>query len=257
VGNLFDLPNNARQREMLRRHLETSIEGEFRKMYGKEANARVSPLKDGSEITRRELPEDVGSEIDERNEAGADIMKGVQELISPEWKFEQTPGFVVSTQPVEGEKAFSPLAISEGLPEGANVFFRVKHGIILESELSISSEERPATQEKEQIRSRLQGRKLHEISDWKAIFTGLDAWNHPDSRRLADWLSGLFPPLTTGPIQTLEPGSTREKIENETQDGDLVKRQRVERVIEVEEQGERLVEEFQMSDGTRHGKGKS
>jgi lipoate-protein ligase A len=251
VGNLFDIPHNTQYRSILRWHLETGIAGEFRKMYGEEANARISALKDGSETTSRELPEDIGSEMDEGNEAGAQIMKGVREIISPEWKFEQTPGFVVSTKPVENEKGFSPPTSPEGLPEGANVFFRVKHGIIQEAELNLSSDEGAATQEKEQIRPRLQGRKLHDISDWKAIFVGLDAWKHPHSGRLADWLSDVFPPLSTGPLQTSGPGPMREKIENVTQEGDVLKRQRADGVVEVEEQGERVVEELRSHSGGR------
>jgi lipoate---protein ligase len=257
VGNLFDLLLNERYKGMLRWHLETGIAEEFRKMYGEEANGRSSPLKDGSTCTGRELPEDIGSEVEESTEHGAEIMKAVREIISPEWKFEQTPGFVVSTRPVESEKGLSPPTRPEGLPEGANVFFRVKHGIIQEAELSLSSEAGAARQEKKQIRSRLQGRKLHGISDWKSTFFGLEAWNHPNSGRLAEWLSDMFPPLSTSPIQTSQPGPTPEKIVNETQVGDLVKRQRADGVVEVEEQDERVVEEAQTSDDAQHGKRKS
>jgi lipoate-protein ligase A len=257
VGNLFDLLLNERYKTMLRSHLETGIAEEFRKMYGEEANGRSSSFRDGSTPTRRESPEDIVSEVEESTEAGAEIMKAVREIISPEWKFEQTPGFVVSTRPVESEKGFSPPTRPDVLPEGANVIFRVKHGIIQEAELSLSSEAGAATQEKKQIRPRLQGRKLHEISDWKSVFVGLDAWNHPNSGRLAEWLSNMFPPLSKSPIQTLRPGPTPEKIENEIKDGDVVKRHRADGTFEAEEQDEQAVNESQTSDDTQHGKQRS
>lgn len=253
VGNLFDLPENAPDREILRWRLEANIAAEFRKMYGEEANARVAASKDGSNFTESALSEDIGFQIDESTEAGAEIMKGVREIISPQWKFEQTPGYVVLTKPVESENGFLPPAFPEGVLEGANVFFRVKHGIIQEAELSLSHDEGAVTEEKEQIKPRLQARKLHEISDWKAIFAGLDAWNHADSGRLADWLSKMFPPLVSKPLQGPVLGPSHEKIENETQEGGIFKRQRADGVVEVEEPGERVVDEFSRYGGSRRG----
>lgn len=253
VGNLFNLPKNAQYRKFLRWHLEAEIVGEFRKMYGEEANAKVSFSNYGSILAEREVSEDIGSQTDESTKAGAEIMKGVREIISSEWTFEQTPGYVVSTRPVESENGFSPPAFPEGLPEGANVFFRVKHGIIQEADLSLSCDEGAVMEEKEQIQPRLQGRKLHEISDWKAIFAGLDAWNGANSGQLVSWLSKMFPPLVQGPLQVSERGPPREKIESETQYGDVVKRKRADGVVEVEEQGGRTVEEFSDHGGSQHG----
>ena len=243
VGNVFPMPRDARHTSLLRLDLERSVADVFREMYGEEANVREVPVREGWGNMVIDSMEDVGSEIDEGSAVGTEIMKGAQEIMSPEWKFEQTPGFVVSNKAVEGEKGFSPPANTAELPEGAVIFLRVKNGIVQEVEISLSNEEEAAVLEKQQIRSRLQGKKLHEISDWKAIFDGLDAWTHPETGRLMDWLSKMLPPLTMLSVKALEPGSKDKIIEHEMQERDTVKRRRDGRLLEVEKKDERLVEE--------------
>lgn len=253
VGNLFDLLHGEQHRRMLRSHLEKRIADEFREMYDKEANGRLSQ-GEFTIGTAGELLENIASQLDDKSETGAEIMKGVREITSPEWTFEQTPGFVVSTKPVESEKGFSPPPSSAtGLPDGANVFLSVRNGIMQEVEVSISSEEGAAMQEKQQIRSRLRGRKLHEISDWQTIFTGLDGPRHPQTERFVKWWSEMFPPLSTHSIKASELGLEDTKIENEVQEAGMIERQRADGVVELEREGERLVEEFGERDHSRTG----
>jgi lipoate-protein ligase A len=253
VGNLFDIPNDEQLRKHVRWRLEMGIAGEFRKMYGEEANARANPLRAGSKVQRREQPEDISSELDEGSEVGADIMKGVREIMSPEWIFEQTPGFVVSTKPLESEKGFSPPTNATGLPEGVNVFLRVKNGIMQEVDVSLSNGEEAASQEKERLRSQLRGRKLHEISDWKTIFDGMDAKMNPSSGRLIEWFSEMFPPVFTANLTASEPGPTPQRIESERQGADVLERKRADGAVEVEKKGERIVEELgSRNDGQRN-----
>jgi hypothetical protein len=244
VGNLFDIPNDEQLRKHVRWRLEMGIAGEFRKMYGEEANARANPLRAGSKVKGREQLEDISSEVDAGSEVGADIMKGVREIMSPEWVFEQTPAFVVSTKPLESEKGFSPPTSATGLPEGADVFLKVKNGIMQEVEISYSNGEGPPSQEKERLRSQLRGRKLHEISDWKTIFDGADAGMNPRSGRLGEWFSEMFPPMFTANLTATEPGPTPQRIERERQEVDVLERQRADGVVEVEKKGERIVEEL-------------
>jgi lipoate---protein ligase len=244
VGNLFDIPNDEQFRKHVRWWLEMGIAGEFRKMYGEEANAKADPSRAGSKVQGREQLEDISSEVDAGSEVGAEIMKGVREIMSPEWIFEQTPGFVVSTKPRESEKGFSPPTSATGLPEGADVFLKVKNGIMQEVEISPSNGEESPSQEKERLRSQLRGRKLHEISDWKAIFDGADAGMNPRSGRLSEWFSEMFPPMFTANLTASEPGPTPQRIERERQEADVLERQREDGVVEVEEKGERIVEEL-------------
>jgi lipoate---protein ligase len=244
VGNLFDIPNDEQLRKHVRWRLEMGIAGEFRKMYGEEANARANPLKPGSKVQGREQLEDISSEVDAGSEVGADIMKGVREIMSPEWIFEQTPAFVVSTKPLESEKGFSPPTSATRLPEGADVFLKVKNGIMQEVEISYSNGEGPPSQEKERLRSQLRGRKLHKISDWKTIFDGADAGMNPRFGRLGEWFSEMFPPTFIANLTASEPGLTPQRIERERQEADVLERQRADGVIEVEKKGERIVEEL-------------
>jgi lipoate---protein ligase len=244
VGNLFDIPNDEQLRNHVRWRLEMGIAGEFRKMYREEANAEANPLTAGSNVQGREQLEDISSEVDTGSEVGADIMKGIREIMSPEWIFEQTPAFVVSTRPLESEKGFSPPTSATGLPEGANVFLRVKNGIMQEVEVTHSNGEGPPSQEKEQLRSQLRGRKLHEISDWKTIFDGVDPGMNPRSGRLGEWFSEMFPPMSTANLTASESGPTLQRIERERQEADVFERQHASGVIEVEKKGERVVEEL-------------
>jgi lipoate-protein ligase A len=236
VGNLFDIPNDEQLRKQVRGWLELAIAGEFRKMYGKEANA--GPTAQG-----REQLEDISSEVDKGSAVGADVMKSVREIMSPEWVFEQTPGFVVSTKPLESDKGFSPPKSATGLPEGADVFLRVKNGIMQDVEVG-SSNGGVASQEKERFRSQLRGRKLHEISNWKTIFDRGDARVNPSSGRLVEWLSEMFPPVFAANLTESEPGPTPQRIEHERQEADVLERQRADGVVELEKKGERTVEEL-------------
>ena len=247
VGNVFPMPRDARHTSLLRLDLERAIADVFREMYGEEANVREVIVKERCGVMARDSVEDIGSEVDESSVVGAEIMKGVREIMSPEWKFEQTPGFVVSNKQVEGEKDFSPPTSAAGLPAGAGVFLRVKNGSVQEVKISRSTEE-AATLEEAQIRSRLQGKKLQEISDWKAIFDGLDAWTHPGTGGLVDWLSEMLPPLAMLSVKASEPGPKDEIIEHEMQETGTLKRRRDDGLLEVEKTGEQLVEEV----GSRH-----
>ena len=251
VSNLFNMSQDVRHANLLRESLERSIVDEFRKMYGEEANPREVKVPTGEGfVAVREGSEDIGSEVDQSNGLSVEIMKGVREIMSSEWNFEQTPGFVVSNKPIEGEKGFSPPTSGSGLSAGTDVLVRVKNGIMQEVEISVSNEEGAAAREKQQIKSRLQGRKLHEMSDWKATFDGLDAWTHPETARLVEWLARMFPPLSKASVGQSEPVLTPEKSDDETHESHVFKRQRADGILEVETEGERVVEEVQSHGGS-------
>jgi hypothetical protein len=111
-------------------------------------------------------------------------------------------------------------------------------------EVSPSNGEEAASQEKERLRSQLRGRKLHEISDWKTIFDGMDAKMNPSSGRLIEWFSEMFPPVFTANLTASEPGPTPQRIESERQGADVLERKRADGAVEVEKKGERIVEEL-------------
>jgi len=123
------------------------------------------------------------------------------------------------------------------------VFLRVKNGIMQEVEVSPSNGG-ATSQEKEWLRSQLQGRKLYEISDWKTLFDGMDAMISPSSGRLIEWLSEIFPPVFNANLTASELGPTPQRIESERQEADVLERKRADGVVEIEKKGERIVEEL-------------
>ncbi|KAI9934150.1 hypothetical protein ASPWEDRAFT_26168 [Aspergillus wentii DTO 134E9] len=105
-----------------------------------------------------------------------EIRKGLDELRSLEWKYTQTPQFTFSTFPIEEDpREREPLPSS--LPPSTRVFLRLKHGAIIESQVSISSDPSVASEQAIQVHQALNGRKLHEIQipQWNKILRNLGA----------------------------------------------------------------------------------
>ncbi|KAF7128307.1 hypothetical protein CNMCM5793_002849 [Aspergillus hiratsukae] len=106
-----------------------------------------------------------------------EIRKGIDELRSLEWKYTQTPQFTFSTFPFEEDPRQRP-ALPESLPPSTRIFLRLKHGAIIESEISVSSDPNVASEQARRVHEVLNGRKLHEIqlSQWNQLLTdGLGA----------------------------------------------------------------------------------
>ncbi|KAF4190356.1 hypothetical protein CNMCM7927_003326 [Aspergillus lentulus] len=101
-----------------------------------------------------------------------EIRKGIDELRSLEWKYTQTPQFTFSTFPFEEDPRQRP-ALPESLPPSTRVFLRLKHGAIIESEISVSSDPNVASEQARRVHEVLNGRKLHEIqsSQWDNLLT--------------------------------------------------------------------------------------
>ena len=121
-------------------------------------------------------------------------LAGAAELRSPEWKLLQTPAFTFTNQLLPGN-TFKPAPHPRSLPASTKIVLQVKHGIITESDISISDSQQLAGAEAQQIRAAVQGKKLHEISDWQQIFAGADRWVHPSTGALIAWLAEMFPPV--------------------------------------------------------------
>ncbi|GCB22249.1 putative lipoate-protein ligase A [Aspergillus awamori] len=99
-----------------------------------------------------------------------EIKKGIDELRSLEWKYTQTPQFIFSTYPVEEDPRERP-ALPSSLPPSTRVFLRLKHGAILESHISVSSDSSVGSEQAARLQEALKGRKLHEIrpAHWKEV----------------------------------------------------------------------------------------
>ncbi|KAJ5408396.1 Biotin/lipoate A/B protein ligase [Penicillium cosmopolitanum] len=91
------------------------------------------------------------------------IRKGVDELRSLEWKYTQTPQFTFSTYPIEDDPRERP-PLPSSLPPSTRAFLRLKHGAVIESNISLSSDETVASEQATRVHQVLNGQKLHEIT---------------------------------------------------------------------------------------------
>ncbi|BAE57313.1 hypothetical protein BDV35DRAFT_42294 [Aspergillus flavus] len=99
-----------------------------------------------------------------------DIKKGIDELMSLEWKYTQTPQFIFSTYPIEDDPR-ERLPLPSTLPPATRVFLRLKHGAIIESHISTSGDASEASEQAARVHEALNGRKLHEITpaQWREV----------------------------------------------------------------------------------------
>ena len=175
IGNL-GFSNDLSVRAALKEEIEKSIAAAFEERY-----------------PHRKVSLSMVSEPD--IESHAAIQAGITELRSQEWKFLQTPAFTFTNQQLPGE-SFKPGTQPTSLPTSTKVMLKAKHGIIIESHISLSENQDVADAEAQQVRAVLQNKKLHEIQNWPQVFVGMDQWTHPSTGALVAWLSDMFPPIT-------------------------------------------------------------
>ncbi|KAL4881455.1 hypothetical protein BJY04DRAFT_58473 [Aspergillus karnatakaensis] len=124
-----------------------------------------------------------------------EIKKGVDELTSLEWKYIQTPQFTFSTYPIEEDPRERP-PLPSTLPSSSRVFLRLKHGAIIESSISTSTDPSIAEEQASRVHEALSGRNLHELdlSQWtEVLLDRLSSDDNPDTvRELAKFIAGNF-----------------------------------------------------------------
>ncbi|KAA8644820.1 hypothetical protein EYZ11_007929 [Aspergillus tanneri] len=99
-----------------------------------------------------------------------EIKTGIAELRSSEWKYTQTPQFTFSTYSIDDDPRERP-SLPPSLPDSTRVFLRLKHGTIIKSSISTSSDASVADQQASRVHEALNHRALHEIDQlqWDAI----------------------------------------------------------------------------------------
>ncbi|KAJ5818380.1 Biotin/lipoate A/B protein ligase [Penicillium riverlandense] len=138
-----------------------------------------------------------GTVGDVQGEQVPEIGRGIAELRSLEWKYTQTPQFTFSTYPTDEDPRERP-PLPPTLPSSTRVFLRLKHGAIIESCISVSSDPSVATDQASRVHESLNGQRLHEIrlSQWTEILRqGLGGTRDVDDgviRELARFLGGLL-----------------------------------------------------------------
>ncbi|RAL09497.1 putative lipoate--protein ligase [Aspergillus homomorphus CBS 101889] len=153
-----------------------SVMGEFAGLYGTCADA-VRRAQRAHVVDESELyaGEDwvVGAVGEEQGFGEAEIRKGIEEMRSLEWKYSQTPRFIFSTDPIEGEDPRERPPLPASLPPSTRAFLRLKHGAIVESHISTSSDTSIASEQATRVHEALKNRKLHEIQpdQWMQILS--------------------------------------------------------------------------------------
>ncbi|KAK7748182.1 hypothetical protein SLS53_001437 [Cytospora paraplurivora] len=104
------------------------------------------------------------------------IEKGHRELTSRDWIYNQTPQFTFSTHPSEDDPRERP-PLPAGLPEDFRATIAVRHGQIVEADLSGFDG------------GSLQGQNLHTITDWRQV---LNAGNSAAVEHVGRWFNDLF-----------------------------------------------------------------
>ncbi|OJD27360.1 hypothetical protein ACJ73_01244 [Blastomyces percursus] len=118
-----------------------------------------------------------------------EIVKGIQELHSLEWKYCQSPQFTFSTHPTEDDPRPRP-PLPSNLPSSTRVFLRVKSGAIISCQISTSTHTEEANIQSEKIHQVLANRSLHEISDWAGLLAGSGAFDSQEViQNVSNWLA--------------------------------------------------------------------
>ncbi|OAX83388.1 hypothetical protein ACJ72_02249 [Emergomyces africanus] len=118
-----------------------------------------------------------------------EIVKGIKELHSLEWKYCQSPQFTFSTYPTDEDPRPRP-PLPSNIPSSTRLFLRVKSGAIVSSQISTSASPEQADIQSERTHQTLANRKLHEISNWASVLAGSGAFDSLEEiQNVSNWLT--------------------------------------------------------------------
>ena len=122
------------------------------------------------------------------------LATGIEELKSDMWRFEQTPRFTVDTEMIDG----------------VALRFEVNRGVIQEVEVVSRNHDDKSTYLGQAFNEITKGRKVHQISDWKALFTETTV-----PARLVSRLAMIFPSVSSlsAAKSPSKPGAKAQEIE--------------------------------------------
>jgi len=172
VGNLLWVPDHT-EREALKKAITGAIVREFWNMYGQDR-----PREEGDEL-------EVGDH-DCTEDVHPKLAAGVKELLTAEWRFEQTPRF----------------DFESGIVDGAEVQLHVSHGKIEKVQWrrpDFASAPIPDTS------SPLLSRKLHSITEWHSLLNAGKPEHSSDTAQahispaLVERISTVFPAVDSIP----------------------------------------------------------
>ncbi|CAK7197981.1 hypothetical protein SEUCBS139899_000635 [Sporothrix eucalyptigena] len=147
-------------------HFGTAVAAEFESMYGPAAS---NTTIDVDSLAAHMDSTEGGFAFDPK------LAKGYAELMTADWLFGQTPQFTFSTQPTEEDPRERPLRPLD-VPPQFDLSFTARHGRLLDVALSglpydasenVGSDR--AADFDQAAASKLEGRILYEIRDWRAV----------------------------------------------------------------------------------------
>ncbi|KAK2843928.1 hypothetical protein FQN49_005939, partial [Arthroderma sp. PD_2] len=171
VGNISSALDESVRPFLMQQVIEKIME-EFALLYNVDSNALRTATRahanDPEISSGNNWVTGILTDEDARNEP--EVCKGVQELHSLEWKYNQCPQFTFSTHPTEEDPRPRP-DLSTAVSPSAQAFLRVKSGLIIESHISTSSNPEIAQFEGKCVHDILHNKRLHEISDWTSVLS--------------------------------------------------------------------------------------
>lgn len=117
---------------------------------------------------------------------------------TPAWLWDQTPGFTLSSTPIDGGDGNSPA--SDNLPPSTNINLEVKHGKIIDCLLSTSNAQQVAEEEAKRFRNIVIDRRLRDPWIWADVVQqanlDIDAGGED---QLTNWLETMIPRIDVTP----------------------------------------------------------
>ncbi|KAK0705973.1 hypothetical protein B0T26DRAFT_814647 [Lasiosphaeria miniovina] len=129
-------------------------------------------------------------------DAVPEIRAGVAELMSPEWIYDQTPQFTLSSHPTDDDPRPRP-ALPPNLPPNLRIHLTVRHGEIQTAAVSglryvaLSRADESAAHDAA-LSTSLAGQRLHDIRDWHAVLERAAPVSAADRLHVGGWLNGMF-----------------------------------------------------------------
>ncbi|KAI9881001.1 MAG: Biotin/lipoate A/B protein ligase [Pleopsidium flavum] len=172
---------------------EPSVISEFCEMHGIKACDIMQTLKETSVQGRIHSGAGlVFGPVGNTQEVVPEIAKGVAELKSMEWIYNQTPQFILSSHPCEEDGRENPL-LPLTLPPSMRVYLKIRSGAILDSRICVSEDSEIANIEAEGVQRLIAGQQLYKIQDWKQILQQSNAFQEPEtSFKVGQWLNEIF-----------------------------------------------------------------
>ncbi|KAK1754429.1 lipoyltransferase [Echria macrotheca] len=121
------------------------------------------------------------------------IVKGMAELMSPDWIYGQTPQFTFSTHPTEDDPRPRP-PLPEGIPREFSAHFTIRHGEI--QTFSITglryTDDIDAASQDLALSQALVGQRIHHITDWRETLQSASSTPITDAQAVGGWLNTMF-----------------------------------------------------------------